>query len=540
MKILAKVIYLNIIIVGILLSGCEDSLLDKQPLTQLSGDKFWKTKRDADIALAGVYSLTGGASWRGQVNMVFLDAVTDNGARERLGQALLRLTDGQLVPTNNDVTAFWNNSYQQIIKCNNLLSKIGRVDMDEEEKAEMIAEVRFLRAWEYYNMSQYWGSVPLVTEVLTMQEANSVTRAPKEDIVNFVMTELTEATQNLPETRPSSEHGRIIKSAPLAVKGRLLMAEEKWSEAASIYKQIMDMGTHFIDPQYRQLFDGSKEESEEIIFTTKFIENQVSNNLQLIIRPNLDGGWHFMNPYQNLVDAYLCTDGKTIEESSIYDPQNPYENRDPRLYHTILLPSYTEFAGKIYQGHPDSTSNGDEIGGQDPGMTGYSLLKYVDEDYQGNLYTGGSDIPIIRYAEVLLSYLEAQIKAGGPITQSLLDETINRIRGRESVDMPPVTETNPDKLWEILKRERRIELAWEGLRYWDLLRWREAHIKLNQRFYGMKLTDDPANYTRFPVNDEGYYFVRELNFRENIDYQWPIPQDELDINTNLKQFEEYL
>lgn len=540
MKISGKIIYLNILAVGILLSGCEDSLLDKQPLTQLSADKFWNTQRDAEIALAGVYSLTGGTSWRGQTNMVFLDVITDNGSRASLDLALLRLTEGQLVPTNNDVTAFWNNSYQQIIKCNNFLSKIERVDMDEGEKNEMISEVRFLRAWEYYNMSQYWGSVPLVTTVLTMQEANTVTRAPKEEIVSFVMTELAEAAQNLPETRPSSEHGRIIKSAPLAVQGRLLMSEERWEEAASVYSQIIDMGIHFIDPQYGELFDGSKEESPEIIFTSKFIENQVSNNLQLIIRPNMDGGWHFINPYQNLVDSYLSIDGETIESSPIYDPQNPFENRDPRLYQTILLPSFSEFDGKAYHGHPDSTSNGDQIGGQDPGMTGYSLKKYVDEDYQGDLYTGGSDIPIIRYAEVLLSYLEAEIKRGAPISQNLLDQTINEIRGRASVGMPPVTETNPDQLWEVLKRERRIELAWEGLRYWDLLRWREAHIKLNQRFYGMKLTDDPANFTRFPVNEEGYYFVRQLNFRENVDYQWPIPQDELDINTNLQQFEEYL
>jgi hypothetical protein len=540
MKISGKIIYLNILAVGILLAGCDDSLLDKQPLTQLSADKFWNTQRDADIALAGVYSLTGGTSWRGQTNMVFLDVITDNGSRASLDLALLRLTEGQLVPTNNDVTAFWNTSYQQIIKCNNFLSKIERVDMDEGEKNVMIAEVRFLRAWEYYNMSQYWGSVPLVTTVLTMQEANTVTRAPKEEIVSFVMTELAEAVQNLPETRPLSEHGRIIKSAPLAVQGRLLMSEERWEEAASVYRQIIDMGTHFIDPQYGELFDGSKEESPEIIFTTKFIENQVSNNLQLIIRPNMDGGWHFINPYQNLVDAYLSIDGETIESSPTYDPQNPFENRDPRLYQTILLPSFSEFDGKAYHGHPDSTSNGDQIGGQDPGMTGYSLKKYVDEDYQGDLYTGGSDIPIIRYAEVLLSYLEAEIKRGAPISQNLLDQTINEIRGRASVGMPPVTETNPDQLWEVLKRERRIELAWEGLRYWDLLRWREAHIKLNQRFYGMKLTDDPANFTRFPVNEEGYYFLRQLNFRENVDYQWPIPQDELDINTNLQQFEEYL
>jgi hypothetical protein len=524
-----------LIILAFFLVGCNDQLLDLQPQSELTSDTFWKTKDDAKIALTGVYS---SRSWMGETAIISLESVTDNGIRTGV-EASLGLFSGQLTPSDGTVSGLWESSYEQISRSNNFLENIKGADMDEGEKREMIAEVRFLRAWAYYNLSQYWGSVPLVKKVLTMQEANSVNRVPKEEVVDFVLTQLTEAAKNLPVTRPAAEHGRIIKSAALAVKGRLLLAEERWSEAASVYKKIMDLGVHSIDPDYKALFDGTKEQSDEIILSSKYIKNQVYNGLQRDVRPNLYGGWHHYNPYQNLIDAYLCKDGKNIRESSLCDSNQPYKNRDPRLYHNFFLPGYTEFAGKIYRAHPDSSSAGDSMGGENPLNTGYAIKKYVDEDYEGNIYTGGTDIPIIRYAEVLLSYLEAKIKSEESITQSLLDQTINKVRERSSVDMPPVIETNPSKLWEIVKLERRVELPYEGIHYWDLLRWREFHNVLNRTFYGMKLTNNPESYDEFRVNEEGHYEVYTMTFNKDKDYQWPIPQDEIDVNPNLEQFPEY-
>lgn len=523
------------IALGTSFTGCEKDLLDKQPLDALSSNSFWTTENDVNLALAGVYSKS--TAWSGASYITLFDAVSDNGIRTKIDA--FPFNTGTLNPTSSIVKDYWNNSYSQIIACNYFLENIERVEeINSVEKNRMIAEVRFLRAFAYFNMSQYWGGVPLVTKVLSMEEANSITSASKEEIMNFVLTELTEAAEDLPATLPSSEHGRIIKSAALAVKGRLLMSEIEWSNAANTYKEIIDLGVHIIDPDYRQLFDGTKEQSNEIIYASKYLQDEVSNNLQLVIRPNVDGGWHWMNPFQNLVDAYLCKDGQTIENSAMYDPQYPVVKdgdyyRDPRLYYTIYYPAVSKIAGKTYQGHPDSTSTGDEFG-EDPGMTGYCLRKYVYEEYTGNLYTGGTDVPVIRYAEVLLSYLECKIKSGDDITQSLLDQTINMVRGRESVDMPFVTETDRDKLWEILKRERRVEFAFEGFRYWDLIRWGEAYEKLNGPFYGMKITDDPENYTRFTVGPDGHYYVFTLIFR-NTDIPWPFPQDELDINTELEQ-----
>ena len=384
------------------------------------------------------------------------------------------------------------------------------------------------------------GGGPLVTKLLTMEESITVISASKEEVVKYVLDELNAIENDLPATRPSGENGRILKAAALTIKGRLLMSEKKWADAAVAYKAIIDLNVHQIDSLYAELFDGKNEESREIIFSRKYLAGEIGNATQLNYRPNVDGGWHGTNPFQSLVNAYLCIDGKSIEESSLYDPLHPVVKdgvnyRDPRLLYTIFYPGISTIRGQVYHGHPDSTDVVGDVFTYDVGMTGYCLQKYVDNTYTGDVYDSGIDIPIVRYAEVLLSYLESKINAGSAVDQNLLDLTINAVRSRAAVQMPAVTESDPTKLMEILKRERRVELAWEGLRYWDLNRWGEANEKLNnQPQYGIYLTDDPVNYNRFLVGPDGHYFVINLKYRST-DLPWPIPQDELDINTSMSQ-----
>jgi len=268
-SILLSIIYIAFL--GAFLSSCESEILDKQPLNQLATENFWNTEKDAELALAGVYNRT--TAWSAAGTIIEFDANTDNGIDRKINQS--PFSQSLLTPTLGEINSYWNNSYREIAACNNFLENIEQLEnISDSKKSVLIAEVRFLRAFTYFNMSQYWGGVPLVTKVLTMDESNSVTSANKESVVNFVLTELTEIIPDLPATRPSGEHGRILKGAALAIKGRLLMAENNWTEAAASFKEIIDLGVHDIDPDYMELFNGKKEQSSEIIFTRKYLANE--------------------------------------------------------------------------------------------------------------------------------------------------------------------------------------------------------------------------------------------------------------------------
>ena len=158
----------------------------------------------------------------------------------------------------------------------------------------------------------------------------------------------------------------------------------------------------------------------------------------------------------------------------------------------------------------------------------------MDPNFSASIVNYGGNWNIVRYAEVLLSYLESKLEAGAPIDQALLDETINKVRGRASVNMPPVTETDRTLLREILRKERRNETAFEGIRYWDLMRWRIADKVLKGDFYGAPFpnTIKPIRKKGNIVDPHSRWFVTSKNFRV-ADYQWPIPQSETNINPNL-------
>ena len=160
----------------------------------------------------------------------------------------------------------------------------------------------------------------------------------------------------------------------------------------------------------------------------------------------------------------------------------------------------------------------------------------MEDDATKNQWSYGGNFSIIRYAEVLLSYLESKLESGAAIDQGLLDATINKVRGRAAVNMPAVTTTDPVELRKIIRRERRVEFAFEGLRYYDILRWGIAATELNRQFTGMKLTNTPATYTDYPVDSEGYFIMpQKRNFKAGTNELWPIPQSERDINKNLTQ-----
>lgn len=512
--------------------------MNEQPLAQLSEGSFWQTESDAMLALTGIYRGSNVGTNQYTNEDLIMSSFTDdsgykNGAVGVIYSGYVTESDGQLVK------AVWDRAYRTIFKANYFLQNIDRVEMDAEKKAQFIAEARFLRAYEYFYMSVLYGGVPLITTTLTIEEANNQSRNSLQEIVDFCISELTTSAADLPVTRPDDEKGRILKAAALAVKGRLLMIHKRWDEAVTTYKEIIDLNAHIIDPRYKALFEEAGENSKEIILSINCIAGLYGNNHnQRNYHPDFYGGYQEENAFQNMIDDYLMTDGKSIEDSPLYDPDKPFANRDPRLYASIFLPGYTVFRGVQYEGHPDKTSSG--IASL-VGATGYGWKKFVTEDYSGDLASSGDDIILIRYAEVLLSYLESKLENGDEITQELLDLTINQVRGREEVNMPPVTETNPELLREIVRNERRVEFGLERLiRYMDIRRWGIFMEVMDRIFYGMKLTDDPENYTDYPVETEGpyrgHYIVIDKRGTYTEDNKLiPIPLYEININPNLQQ-----
>lgn len=203
------------------------------------------------------------------------------------------------------------------------------------------------------------------------------------------------------------------------------------------------------------------------------------------------------------------------------------------MLYTVMISGKSSFQGREYNADPSSDSP--DRYGKYSVWSGYCIAKFMDGGFNGNLMNYGGNFILIRYPEVLLSYLESKLEAGDAIDQSLLDATINKVRGRQSVNMPAVTETTANSLREIIRRERSVEFAFEGLHYYDILRWGTASEELNRQFTGMKLTTDPDNYTASAVDKDGYAICQRRVFTIGKSELWPIPLSEIQINGNLTQ-----
>ena len=541
-------ILLSIILAGMLLFSCSGQL-EISPLTSLDDATIWSSESNAMLALTGCYrgsipyDGTGfETDWCSYSGLTFLEFASDNALDRRAtttgNSTLHKLSDGNLTTTNGSIKNYWTNSYIKIARCNVFIENIDNVPADQAVLDRMKSEARFIRAVQYFYLSQYFQDVPLITKSLTTQEANLVEKSTREEITQFIVSELTEIAPLLPRHKeiPAAEKGRASRQAALAFLGRTYLGVYNYVKAADAFKQIIDLGDNIIDPNYQTIFFPSNEGSDENIFVTKYLEDIGGNALPQHAYPAVTNGWHILCPLGSLFESYEFTDGTPFSyTSTMYDPNDLGKNRDPRLGYTLLW-DQTYFKGKKYVCHPDSTQSLDQLGaGKQTTYTGFGLRKFFDESYSGSLFNYGADVVVIRYAEVLLSYLEAMLESGQPITQALLDQTINQVRGRATVNMPPVTETDPDNLRVILRRERRVELAFEGQRYWDLLRWKIADTVLNADFYGAPFPG-AKNMRKKDSQIDPYdrWYVISRHFRNPQDYKWPIPQSEQDINPNLR------
>lgn len=520
-KIMKMKNYLILGIVVLLFSSCDD-FLEKSPSDELSTSTFWSSEENVQAAVTATYAYLGDEWWT-----TFLNSASDDSyAWSTWPCDVLYVTDGSAVTSLGTFEHFWDYYYQGITAANNVIDNIDGVELDEATYNQLKSEVRFIRAYAYHRLIGLYGDVPLVKTVLSDPADYMVSRTSKSEIVDFIVGELDEIAKYLPTKYDASEFGKITKGTALALEARVLLYDDKFTEAAAVAKEVMDLKVYSIDDDYISLFDGTNEQSNEILLSAQYTTNYKSSLATWIGGPFV-GGWSEVVPLQSLVDAYECTDGKTIDESGVYDANKPFENRDPRLSMAIVLPG-GEINGSVIDITFENSSDG--LGQNNASYSGYYYRKGVATEVSGSYDSNcTNDIVLIRYAEVLLTYAEAKIEANS-IDQSVYD-AINQVRGRTGVQMPFITTgKSQDELIEIVRRERHVEMAGEQERLFDIRRWKMADVVLNGPVYGI-LNNFDSNRSDYGAN----VLVGTRIFNASRDYLWPVPQSEMDINENLMQ-----
>ncbi|MFD2599527.1 RagB/SusD family nutrient uptake outer membrane protein [Sphingobacterium corticis] len=506
-----------------LLMSCEDTL-DRQPLDSIGNTTYWNTPADAERTVNDIYR------YLGSDDRFFISCATDDSFSWSNWPVDIQFAaNGSATPANGVFNNFWKNLYGQIARANDVMDNIDRVpNMDEATKAELTGEARFLRAYAYQQLTGLFGDVVFYTTTPSPEEFQKE-KTPKSEIVAFILSELTEIAENLPLTRETADQGRATRGAALALKARVQLYNEQWSEAAQTAQEVMNSGVYTIDNNYLSLFNGTNKNSTEIILSARYLENVYTNpNATWIGAPSL-AGWGQIVPLRSLVDAYECTDGQTIDVSPLYNPATPFVNRDPRLALTIVTPG-TEVNGvTIDVTKPNSP---DALGKSNASFSGYYYKKAVPRNISGEWdRSAGADVVLLRFAEVLLTYAEAKIEAG-QIDASVY-EAINRVRQRNGVNMVAATAvTHPTQadLRALVRRERHVEFPVEDNRLFDIRRWRIAEQVMQGSAQGIFNNFDN---TRGDFNN--FITVERRSFNAGRDYLWPIPANELVLNKLLTQ-----
>ncbi len=519
----------RIIIILILLTvtvcSCKKDFLDRQPLTEYSETTLWTGVNDATAACNACYSRFVSGQW-----VVYMDVASDNGHDAYPWEGWQEFGNMQLLSPNSWRSKF---NFTTITKCNWFLANVDKTPMDQTLLTRMKGEVRFIRAFEYFERSQLYGDFPLVTTLLTTTEANAVERSPKAEVVDFILNELDTIIPTLPKSYEGSDLGRITRGAAMALKARVELFNEKYTEAAASSKEVMDLAVYSLFPNYQDLFRITNEYNSEIVLDYGYLESNPDLTVGLMVlapESTPGGGWSSVNITQSLVDAYEMANGKTIDDpASGFDVDHPFVNRDPRLLQTIIVPG-AAYAGIIFNPmDPNSLDYWPTYN-----YTGYVGQKYIHykSDFS-DLYRAGLNIPLIRYAEILLTYAEAKIELN-QIDNTVYD-ALDQVRLRAG--LPAVDQSKYStrtQMRELLRRERRVELAMEGLRWYDIQRWKIGNEVMNGPVYGARISQIDASGNVTYTSTE-HIKVEDRVFDPSKNYLWPVPQSQIDLGKSLKQ-----
>ncbi len=572
-----------------LASGCNDDLLEKYPLDQITNETFWNTENDLAVYNTTLYNLV-----RNDVAVPIMmghsdgfnshfggiwqqDELSDNmGPREARHIFFQQIRAGKHnTPSNPDWFGYQGWNFVRAINVG--LANYDKAAIPQATKDRYIAEARLFRGWFYAEKVAKYGDVPYVERELSVEsEELYATRTPRKEAMQKVLADLDFAVEKLPANwGDGNAPGRLNRWAALLVKARVCLYEGTFNkyhgagdskiwleEAAKAAKELMDKGPY-------RLYNTGRPDSDynayhrvldltgnpEVISWRKYKTGVINNNVQGYF--SYTGG-----ASKSFVEDYLCTDGLPITLSPLYKGdekfEDLFENRDPRLRQTVLHPADT----KKYNYHLGDGRTYPRLlgvpGGGYQTTTGYHIIKnYNADDMIGKAFnTGESPAITLRFAEALLTYAEAVAELG-TITQNDLDVSINKLR--ERVKMPymvigniPVdpryTKDGISPLIAEIRRERRIELFMEGHRYNDLKRWKQGKkleiptmgirwsADAQARFKGtnMKTSIDPVSGKEYIDVYKGTDWANPV-FDESKHYLWPIPLNSLAQNPAIKQ-----
>ncbi|MBU2906706.1 RagB/SusD family nutrient uptake outer membrane protein [Arenibacter algicola] len=522
----------------ILLVSCEE--LELAPENQFTDLNYWTSSSKAQTVLNTAYSQMHNSTY-----FFYNEGISDNaynGRGDTAGAA--SLAAGIYDPSLTRLQEEWDDRYAGIKSCNLLLENIDRVeDMDDAKRNRMKAEARFIRAFQHFQLMTWFGDIPLVSVDLSLEEAQTLRRTPRAEVLKFVLDELEEIVAILPTKAEYSvqERGKITNGAAIALKARAHLFEGHWQEVVSACESLINTdanGAYALYPSYEGLFLPENEYNSEDILSLQYVpEFRMWGDFFDMAPLSAGARLNALAPTQELVDSYIMLNGKAINETgSTYNEVEPYFNRDPRLTSTIVYHGYDwkEAGGSsrtIYIEPGSSPDNPvDEYApGSSSTPTGYYTRKYFDPTHRTAL-ASGLNLILFRYADILLMYAEAKNELG-EMDATIWDKTIKALRQRAGFTDAPALNFNGSlnqvSLRQIIRNERRVELAMEGLRIFDIRRWHIAEDVLNGWAHGAKFA--PAS------PDGGYIRANFRTFDPNKHYLWPIPRDERLINSNLSQ-----
>ncbi len=502
------------------LTACES--MDLVPNSQGNTESWYTTETELEMAANEFYIL---GYWQEPLNST--EQWSDNFTyrmQNRNPGSNGALLDGTLNGQQWEVYALWQQSYKLIARANTMLNNIGKAQpgmgLTQETINRYAGEAYFSRACKYADLIFFYGDVPYMIGTETIGEAEAKGRMPKDELIPLVMEDFDKAIEYLPVSYGTG-NVRFTKGAALAMKARFALYMGKYDIAEQAAKACMDLGVYSLEPDFSKLFlQSTKMNDEKVFVIPRSIENDVILDAWFVKNglPRNAGGYGSDNPSWDLLAAFLCTDGLPIDESPLFDPRNPFKNRDPRCTKTIVEFG-TEHCGFEYDPSPAKKTvmnytTGKEQSNQDTravaqyaSFNGLLWKKGIDASWTENGMKVETDYIIMRYADVLLMYAEAMIEQGK--LDASVTNAINQVRARaygvnvgDVANYPAVQLGTQDEMRKAVRIERRMELAKENLRLQDLMRWRLAEKALNGYNYILLEPQKTLN----DVVDKGLWF----------------------------------